>query len=476
MNIKRTQPAIRVDHVSKKFARSLKRAMWYGLQDIARAALIPQRFRSVNFDSRVADALAPQPSNSRVPGIELRSQEFWALDDITFDVAPGECVGLIGANGAGKSTLFSVLSGIYGPTAGRVEILGKLQALIALGAGFHPMLTGRENVYINGAVLGLSQKQIGEKLERILAFAELGDFIDSPIRNYSSGMLVRLGFSVAAHMDPDILLIDEVLAVGDAAFQAKCQEYSRQLVNSGKTILVVSHNMIVIQAMCSRTLWLNHGELVEDGATPEVTKRYKEFMISKAESGASLTSSQSFPIMIRDVELLDETGCRIERPLFGRPLRARIHLYAGEGVPCGRIWFQVVDCERDREVVGASMYQDGHYLRFTKGDNIVTVTFGNTPLGSGSRFRICVGIRDWMCQAMLAESFATPSFDVDGVAFVCENGIGEAKRIEGITNPVVVAPYRWAVEKGALLGDNDILVDGFDVSGIHKINSSGTRV
>ena len=190
---------VRAQGVSKKFCRSLKRSMLYGFQDIAKSSL----------------GIAPRTQN-------LKPSEFWALDDISFELERGQCLGLIGPNGSGKSTLLKMLNGIISPDRGRVEINGKVGALIEVGAGFHPMLTGRENIYINGSILGLSKRDIDKKFEEIVDFAELSDFIDTPVKNYSSGMYVRLGFSIAAHIQPDVLLIDEILAVGDVGFKAKC--------------------------------------------------------------------------------------------------------------------------------------------------------------------------------------------------------------------------------------------------------------
>ena len=294
-----SEPAIRVEHVSKKFARSLKKAMLYGLADIARIALLPRRFRSPNLAARQADARresngSPMPEAStpnklhpssfipHPPAEGLRPSEFWALRDISFDVRPGECVGIIGHNGAGKSTLFSVLSGIYGPTIGHVEIRGRLQALIALGAGFHPLLSGRENIYINAAILGMKTREINALLGQIIDFSELQDFIDAPVKNYSSGMLVRLGFSVAAHMNPDVLLVDEVLAVGDMAFQRKCLEFMQSLFARKVAVVLVSHNMASIEAVASRVLWLDHGRLRMDEEPKRVIAAYTASQLEKA--------------------------------------------------------------------------------------------------------------------------------------------------------------------------------------------------
>lgn len=226
---------IKVENVSKKFCRSLKRSMLYGMEDISRDLLH-----------------LPNTSD------KLRKDEFWAVDDVSFEVKRGECLGIIGRNGAGKSTLLKMLNGIILPDKGKISIKGKVGALIEVGAGFHPMLTGRENVYVNGAILGMSKREIDKKFDEIVAFAELEEFIDMPVKHYSSGMYVRLGFGIAAQMTPDILIVDEVLAVGDANFRAKCLNQIRQFINNN-CIILVSHNMHDINRVANKAILLQKG-------------------------------------------------------------------------------------------------------------------------------------------------------------------------------------------------------------------------
>jgi lipopolysaccharide transport system ATP-binding protein len=215
--------------------------------------------------------------------ISLSEQEFWAVKDVNFTIPKGGVVGVMGPNGAGKSTILKLLSGIMSPTKGKMVINGRLSALIEVTAGFHPDLTGRENVYLNGTILGMKRKEIDNKFDEIVAFSEVEDFIDTPVKRYSSGMYSRLGFSVAAHMDPEILVVDEVLSVGDVAFQAKCAQKMRELLKSGATILLVSHQISLIQSLCSRAILLNHGELVKDGPTDEVIPYYQNLTFKKNE-------------------------------------------------------------------------------------------------------------------------------------------------------------------------------------------------
>src|SRR5918996_2957057 len=213
-------PVVEVEQVSKKFCRRLRHSLWYGLTDLA----------------------AELTGRNGKKDLQLRHAEFLAVDDVSFELRPGECVGLIGHNGAGKSTLLKMLNGLIRPDKGRITMRGRVGALIELGAGFSPILTGRENIYINGAVLGFSKKEIDAKFDEIVEFAELHDAINAPVQTYSSGMYVRLAFAVAAQLNPDILLVDEVLAVGDTEFRVKCMNRVWNLLKSGAGVILVSHN------------------------------------------------------------------------------------------------------------------------------------------------------------------------------------------------------------------------------------------
>jgi lipopolysaccharide transport system ATP-binding protein len=213
------------------------------------------------------DAIRPTRRRESTP-------PFWALNDVSFEVARGEAVALIGGNGAGKSTLLKLLSRVTSPTTGRMELHGRVGSLLEVGTGFHPDLTGRENVFLNGAILGMRRAEILARFDEIVAFAEVERFIDTPVKRYSSGMYLRLAFAVAAHLEPEVLLVDEVLAVGDAAFQRKCLGKMGDAASSGRTVLFVSHNMVAVQKLCSRALWLRQGHVVEDGPTATVVSRY----------------------------------------------------------------------------------------------------------------------------------------------------------------------------------------------------------
>ena len=242
---------VRVEGVSKKFCLDLKRSLWYGVRDT------------------VSDLLGRDGSEQN-----LRRGEFWAVNDVSFELRRGECLGLIGRNGAGKTTLLKMLAGLIKPDRGRIEMRGRVGALIALGAGFNPILTGRENIYVNGAVLGLRKKEIDAKYDDIVDFAEIGTSIDAPVHNYSSGMQVRLGFAVATAMQPDILLLDEVLSVGDAQFRAKCFQRIGKIL-SRSAVIFVSHDEAQVSRICNEAILLNKGSVSLQGTSEKVLSAYR---------------------------------------------------------------------------------------------------------------------------------------------------------------------------------------------------------
>ena len=205
---------------------------------------------------------------------QIMIEEFWALKNVSFDVKKGEFLGIVGLNGSGKSTLLKLISGVMKPTNGNINVKGTIAPLIELGAGFDMNLSARENVFLNGAVLGFSRKEMQKKFEWIIDFAELWDFVDSPIKNYSSGMIARLGFSIATASNPDILIVDEILGVGDFKFQQKCHRRMNEIIESGATVLFVSHSINQIKELCSRVVWLNNGELIDIGDTQRICEKY----------------------------------------------------------------------------------------------------------------------------------------------------------------------------------------------------------
>jgi lipopolysaccharide transport system ATP-binding protein len=261
---------VKVEGVSKKFCRDLKRSLWYGVKDIS----------SELFGSK---------KNG-----QLRPKEFWAVDNVSFELRRGECLGLIGHNGAGKSTLLKMLNGLIKPDKGKITMHGRIGALIELGAGFNPILTGRENIYNNGAVLGFSKKEIDAKFDAIVDFAEIGDFIDTPVQNYSSGMKVRLGFAVASQMEPDVLLIDEVLAVGDIGFQTKCFNRIGELLRNS-AVIFVSHSMPMVGRLCNGLLLMDHGK--EDYYGHNMAKGIDLYLERFTQEGMQILGSGKAEIM-----------------------------------------------------------------------------------------------------------------------------------------------------------------------------------
>jgi lipopolysaccharide transport system ATP-binding protein len=247
---------------------------------------------------------------------------FWALRDASFDIARGENVGIIGLNGAGKSTLLKILSRITTPTVGYARVTGRLGALLEVGTGFHSELTGRENTFLYGAILGMSRAEVARKFDAIVDFSEIADFIDTPVKRYSSGMYVRLAFAVAAHLDPDILLLDEVLAVGDVTFQRKCMDFARQLEQKGSTILFVSHNMFSIKTMCQRVIYLKRGRIFFDGPTDKGLQLFEAD--SKLGPAPWFNPPKVPSLIVTNVELYGEHGELRTMFDFGERMRIRI--------------------------------------------------------------------------------------------------------------------------------------------------------
>ncbi len=272
--------AIKVEHINKKYCKSLKRSMIYGIEDIGKNMV------GLNANSG-----------------KLRKNEFWAIDDVSFEVKKGETLGIIGANGSGKTTLLKMLNGIFWPDKGKITIRGKVGALIQIGAGFHPLLTGRENIYINAAILGMTKKEVDKRFDDIIEFADIGDFLDTPVKFYSSGMFVRLGFAVAVHCDPDILLVDEVLAVGDEGFQNKCFNKIGELKKNGTTTILVSHNMHIISTFTEKIIFLNNGNAKYFISVAEGIKEYTKLFNEKKDLGIEKICTGNDKIKFHDINI-----------------------------------------------------------------------------------------------------------------------------------------------------------------------------
>ena len=311
--------------------------------------------RETNTTLRDAVAAAVRaPLHRLLNGKRSREETIWALKDVSFEVAPGEVVGIIGRNGAGKSTLLKILSRITKPTKGRVALNGRVGSLLEVGTGFHSELTGRENIFLNGAILGMSRREIERKFDEIVAFAETEEFLDTPVKHYSSGMTVRLAFAVAAHLEPEILIVDEVLAVGDAVFQKKCLGKMNEVAKAGRTVLFVSHDLNAINALCDRTLLLHKGSILMTGPTHDVTKHY----LDRANKLYS-------PITWSPVTGLDDSEIHLNKVTVEQAGNVTAV------VSCREPFTTVIDYEIRRVVRGSRFF---FILRNSKGELILTTS------------------------------------------------------------------------------------------------------
>jgi len=309
--------AIKVEGLSKRYRIGAQQRAYRTLREkLNEVALAP--FRAVK-------SLTNGNGNGNGNGHRSKSETFWALKDVSFEIKPGEAVGIIGRNGAGKSTLLKILSRITEPTEGYADIHGRIASLLEVGTGFHPELSGRENIFLNGSILGMKRVEIRKKFDEMVAFAEIEKFIDTPVKHYSSGMYVRLAFAVAAHLDPEILLIDEVLAVGDAEFQKKCLGKMGDVAREGRTVLFVSHNMVAIESLCDQGLLLTDGQVSYAGGVEECVAAYMDTGIISHEGDVDLTAhptrrSEALPLLQR-VRLLDKDDNVKDRFYCGEPVK-----------------------------------------------------------------------------------------------------------------------------------------------------------
>jgi ABC-type polysaccharide/polyol phosphate transport system ATPase subunit len=332
-------------------------------------------------------------------GVKLRRGEFWALRDVSFELKKGECLGIIGENGSGKSTLLRLINGIFPPTVGRIITRGRIGALIAVGAGFHPQMTGRENIFLNGSILGMDKQEIKGKFDEIVDFADLGDFIDSPVSTYSSGMYIRLGFSIAIHSSPEIILADEVLAVGDLSFALKSYRKISQFRQSGGTILLVSHNLQLIRNSCQEAIWLENGTVRDEGNVNEVCDEYEKNVMRKDDSetkgdqdalGSRVNTDHL--AQITNVELIDVMGEISSEFTMGFPFRARIHFRCERIVVNPIFTFAILTPERLVVVSNYSSF-DGTLPENIEGKGYIDFVIEKLSLKQGTYF-ISVSLKD----------------------------------------------------------------------------------
>jgi ABC-type polysaccharide/polyol phosphate transport system ATPase subunit len=356
-------------------------------------------------------------------------EEFWALRDVSFAVKQGETVGIIGPNGAGKSTVLKLISRIIEPTSGRIEVNGRVGALLELGAGFHPDLTGRENVFLNGSILGLSRAEMRRKLDEIIAFAELERFIDVPVKHYSSGMYVRLGFSVAVHTDPEILLVDEVLAVGDQAFQAKCLQRIAQMREQGVTILFVSHGLDMVRRLCNLAIWLDEGQVQVIGPADQVAVDYlsrvwRDTNIRLLADGDAAGRGRrwgSGEAIVTKVEFRDGTGRPRRAFRTGDTFVVRIHYRAYQ--PVHNPAFGVAIYREDgSHVNGPNTVQSGYGIDVIDGEGTVDYAIESLPLLPG-RYEFTAAIYDYHSVHPYDHQHRAYSFEVQAGAVAGEEGL-----------------------------------------------------
>ncbi len=355
---------VKVEGLSKKFCKDLKTSLWYGVQDL---------FSNIRGNKQ-----------ERL----LRNKEFWAVKDINFELRRGECLGLIGHNGAGKSTLLKILNGLINPDAGKVTIKGRVGALIELGAGFNPILSGRENIYNNGAILGFTKKEIDAKVEDIIDFAEIREFIDMPVQNYSSGMKVRLGFAVASQMDPDVLIIDEVLAVGDIGFRIKCLNKISAMMSNCVTIFV-SHNMPQIARTANRLILMNRGELTIDTKDISIgVEKYYDFFSSSSE-GENVFGNGKIDLI--DFKINGLTTDKNQNIVFNSSLNLKAFLMVDSSVNNYFISYAFIDPETK---IVANLFSLIDNVSFTKTGKVEVVsTIPNINLGAG-KFTLTISINE----------------------------------------------------------------------------------
>jgi lipopolysaccharide transport system ATP-binding protein len=339
-----TRPAIRVERLGKRY--TLTRA-----RDTA-------RYRTLR--ESVAGGVATLARRVRgAAGVDA-ARVFWALRDVSFDVLPGDVVGIVGRNGAGKSTLLKVLSRITKPTAGRVVLNGRVGSLLEVGTGFHPELTGRENVFLNGSILGMTRREVARKFDEIVAFAEVEQFLDTPVKRYSSGMYVRLAFAVAAHLEPEILIVDEVLAVGDAGFQKKCLGKMNEVSRAGRTVLVVSHNTAVLSSLCTTGVVLDRGRVQTTGPIAHCLRTYAGGVLAGSPAVVEFPRDPAKPSQLVRIELLGDDGRQTSQFEYGDRLVVRAAFAADVPTQTPRLGL-VVSAETGERVLNANM----HYLPST---------------------------------------------------------------------------------------------------------------
>jgi lipopolysaccharide transport system ATP-binding protein len=413
---------IQVENLGKKYRLRHQRQRYLALRDVLAD-------RTKNLARRLWAVARGQSSDAR--GQAPSTEDFWALKDVSFEVKQGDVVGIIGRNGAGKSTLLKILSRITEPTTGRVTLAGRVGSLLEVGTGFHPELTGRENIFLNGAILGMTKVEIRSKFDEIVAFAEVEKFLDTPVKHYSSGMYVRLAFAVAAHLEPEILIVDEVLAVGDAQFQQKCLGKMQEVANGGRTVLFVSHNMGAVQGLCKRAIWLDRGKLRLTAMPREVVSEYLKSSVTDAveanlEQMPRVTGGVDMRFL--KVELLDRTGQPQTHFEYGAPLTLRFTFrVVNRRHPYFGIEWTICDAEGHKILYNSSSPQGYLLLVATESVGRVECRVPSLNLTSGHYAVNCMLAmphQDRIDQIDSAAQFDVIRCDVYSTGFNVDNGLG----------------------------------------------------
>jgi lipopolysaccharide transport system ATP-binding protein len=371
---------------------------------------------------------------------KLQQVNFWALKNVSFQIKQGEVVGIIGRNGAGKSTLLKLLSRITVPTEGRIRIDGRIASLLEVGTGFHQELTGRENIFLNGAILGMTRAEIIRKFDEIVAFSEIEEFLDTPVKRYSSGMYVRLAFAVAAHLEPEILIVDEVLAVGDAAFQKKCLGKMGSFAQSGRTVLFVSHNMEAIRTLCQRSIWLKDGGLHRDGKADEVLEEY----FNSTSNGPSIScANPDYGLVIQKVVLKNDRGGESGQFRPGDDLVVEISYDAQKRVERPILTLGVLGV--NGSCFTSNMLLDGNRPDFLEGAGQITCTFRSIPLLPQS-YTVKMSVRAANITDLIITYRDVAYFTV--VGNLADYGYKGEFLTWALSATSVVSPYEWRLPDG----------------------------
>jgi lipopolysaccharide transport system ATP-binding protein len=418
---------IRVENLGKKYLiRHQQGDRYVALRDV-----LANKFKS--FGKRL---ISLQPHSST---FQPSREEFWALKDMSFEVEQGDRVGIIGRNGAGKTTFLKLLSRITEPTTGRIVLKGRVASLLEVGTGFHPELTGRENIFLNGAILGMSRCEIKRKFDQIVDFAEIERFLDTPVKRYSSGMYVRLAFAVAAHLEPEILLVDEVLAVGDAAFQKKCLGKMEEVEKEGRTVLFVSHNMAAVNRLCRNTLWIDQGIVVTFGTTNSVIDRYLSAL--ELEGGEyHNSSSESIPgdcrIRLLRVSIKNEDGEVAKAIGFDRPFYLEMEYEIPTRIDDVRLGYKLVAADGTVVFTSGDTDPEGLGLLREAGHYISRCTIPGNLLNSG-RYYVSVACDSPMKEILLLKE--------NILSFTIQLTGGAGRSVPDGRLGVIRLPLRWDI-------------------------------